>query len=443
MARMARSGYDTIREWLWKGEKLRGAAAAAALLKAEPGDLHALGLCGKALLELERKAEAAKALRACADAAAEKGDLPLALTCMFLLSGEGEDVAELLERVVGEYHRGAPRVDRNLRLVPPLPRDLPEFPVPATPGAAVELLRTAVKAAQDRLAFERTMEIEKPALPTIPLLGTLSADNLRRVLTAAEAVRIDPGEALLEQGSEGDALYLVLCGWAKVVHRTRTGKEQTLRRLAPGSVVGEVALVTRAERVASVLSETGMMALRLSRDVVDELVTHEGSLGDELVEYCRQRMIANLFEASPLFRGLEESQREEMLCAFDRRMIKAGDVAVKQGEPSPGLFLIVAGKAEVLRREEKKKGGVVRLAELGPADVFGEMSLVVERPATATVRMVYDSAVLALPRERFLRVAERHPGMLDELRRVAREREEETRSLLGQPSVAADDLTIV
>jgi CRP-like cAMP-binding protein len=56
---------------------------------------------------------------------------------------------------------------------------------------------------------------------------------------------------------------------------------------------------------------------------------------------------------------------------------------------------------------------------------------------------VYDSAVLALPRERFLRVAERHPGMLDELRRVAREREEETRSLLGQPSVAADDLTIV
>jgi len=442
MARMARTGYDTIREWLWTGEKLRGAAAAAALLKADPGDLHAFGLCGEALLGLESKADGIGALQACADAAADNGDLPLALTCMFVLSGEGADVAELLERVVKEYHRGAPRVDRNLRLVPPLPRDLPEFSLAATTGAALELLRSAVKAAQAHLAFERTTEIERPPLPTIPLLGTLSSENLRRVLAAAEAVRVDPGESLLEQGAEGDALYLVLCGWAKVVHRTRSGKEQTLRRLAPGSVVGEVALVTRAERVASVLSETGLMALRLSRDVVDELVTHEGSLGDELVEFCRQRMIANLFEASPLFHGLAEEQRDEVLLAFDRRMIKAGHVVVKQGEPSPGLFLIVAGKAEVLRREGKKKD-VVRLAELGPADVFGEMSLVVERPATATVRMVYDSAVLALPRERFLRVAERHPGMLDELRRVAREREEETRSLLGQPSVAADDLTIV
>ena len=57
--------------------------------------------------------------------------------------------------------------------------------------------------------------------------------------------------------------------------------------------------------------------------------------------------------------------------------------------------------------------------------------------------MVYDSAVLALPRGRFLRIAERHPELLDELRRVAKEREEETRSLLGQPSQTVDDLTLV
>ena len=186
------------------------------------------------------------------------------------------------------------------------------------------------------------------------------------------------------------------------------------------------------------------MALRMARDVIERIAAREPSLADELVEFCRQRMIANLLETSPLFSGLADGDRAQVLEAFDRRVLPAGEEPVTQGQPSPGLFLIVAGKAEVLRREGKgKKEQVVRLAELGPADVFGEMSLVVERPATATVRMVYDSAVLTLPRGRFLRVAETHPELLDELRRVAREREEETRSLLGQPSTAADDLTIV
>ncbi|MBI5499395.1 MAG: cyclic nucleotide-binding domain-containing protein [Deltaproteobacteria bacterium] len=444
MARMSEAGYDSVREWLWKGDKVRGAWAAGTLLKAEPGDLHALALCGWALLELESKAEGGRALRSCAEAATERGDLPLALSCMFALSESGEAVGDLLESIVRDYHRGSPRVDPALHLAPPLPRELPDAPARPEAGEVLALVQRAVKAAQDRLAFDRSMEVEPPALPAIPLLGTLSADNLRRVLAAAEAVRVAPGELLVEQGTEGDAVYLVLCGWAQVVRRTRGGEEQALRRVGPGGVVGEVALVTRAGRVASVRSETGLMALRLARDVIEAIAAGESSLADELVEFCRQRMIANLLETSPLFAGWAEAERAQVLEAFDRRMLRAGDEPVEQGKPSPGLFLIVAGKAEVLRREGKgKKGQLVRLAELGPADVFGEMSLVVERAATATVRMVYDSAVLTLPRGRFLRVAEAHPELLEELRRVAREREEETRSLLGQPSTAADDLTIV
>jgi cAMP-dependent protein kinase regulator len=441
---MAGSGYDTVRGWLWKGEKTRGAWAAATLLQEEPGDVQALGLCGAALLELDRAEEAERVLRECAEAATERGDLPLALTCMFVLSEVGEDVGELFEPVVRDYSRGAPRVDPSLHLAPPLPRIVVEPPARVDEQEALERIRKAVKSARDRRAFDRSVEVEKPPLPAIPLLGSLSAENLRRVLAAAEAVRVAPGELLVEQGSEGDAVYILLCGWAHVVRRTRSGEEQTLRRVGPGGVVGEIALVTRAGRVASVRSETGLIALRLAWEVIEAIAQEEPTLADELVEFCRQRMIANLLETSPLFAGWAGEERARLLEAFDRRVLKAGDEPVVQGKPSPGLFLIVAGKAEVLRQEGKgKKGQLLRLAELGPADVFGEMSLVLERDATATVRMVYDSAVLALPRGRFLRVAEAHPDLLEELRRMAREREEETRSLLGQPSAAADDLTIV
>jgi CRP-like cAMP-binding protein len=442
MAPMARAGYDTVREWLWKDDKERGGWVAARLLRTEPSDLHALGLCGWAFLELGEQAEAVEALRACAEAATEAGDLPLALSCMFTLSEAGEEVNELLDVIVREYHRGAPRVKTDLRLVPPLPREMPDVPERVERAEAVAELRAAVKAARERLTFERSMQLEKPPLPAIPLLGTLSADNLRAVLAASQSLRIDPGEVLVEQGAEGDAVYLVLCGWARVLQRRRGGDEQMLRRLGPGAVVGEVALVTRAPRVASVRSDTGLMVLKLGRDVVEEIATREPTLADELVEFCRERMVANLFETSPLFRAFDDLSRRAMFGAFDRKIVPAGEVMVEQGKPSNGLFLIVAGKAEVVRRD-KKDAQVTRLAELGPADLFGEMSLVLDRPATASVRMVYDSAVLALPRGRFLRIAERHPELLDELRRVAKEREEETRSLLGQPSQTVDDLTLV
>lgn len=442
MARMTGTGHDAVRGWLWKGEEVRAAWAAAKMLQSEPSDLHALELCGCALVALGRRDEGVAALRACADAAADGGDLPLALACMFALSEAGEQVNELLDAIVAGYHRDSPRVDPRRRLAPPLPRELPEVPSAVDREEAIRLAVAAVKTASDRLTFERSMAMDKPLLPAIPLLGTLSVESLRAVLTGGEAVRIDPGGLLVEQGTEGDALYLVLCGWARVVRRSRAGDEQILRRLAPGSVVGEVALVTRAPRVASVRSDTGLMALRLSRAVVEELSEREATLADELVEFCRQKMVSNLLETSPLFSGLDEAGRESVLRSFDRRVVPGGEVVVTQGAPSPGLFLIVAGKAEVLQ-QGGDGGEWTRLAELGPADVFGEMSLVLEGPATATVRIVYDSALLLLPRERFLRVVEAYPELLAELRRLARDREEETRSLLGQPSIAADDLTLV
>lgn len=442
MARMTRSGLDTVREWIWAGERARAGRAAAVLLQEEPGDLHAFALCGLALVELGRRGEGLAALRTCAEAATETGNLPLALSCLFSLSDAGEAVDEPFHVVIGEYHRTAPRVDPQLRLAPPLPRPLPELPPAVDEDEAARSAAAAVKAATDRWAFERSTALERPRLPLIPFLGALSADSLKMVLANAEAVEFGPGKLLVEQGAEGDALFLVLCGWAKVVRRTRTGDEHVLRRLAPGSVVGEVALVTRAPRVASVISETGVQALRLRREVVEELAEREPALAEELVEFCRQKMLANLLETSPVLGPLGDAERAEVVRSFDRRVLSAGQVPVRQGEPSPGLFLIVVGQAEVLKRETPD-GPLVRLAVLGPGDVFGEMSLVVEGPATATVQMVYDGALLVLPRERFLRTVQAHPELRGELERVAREREEETRSLLGQVSVAADDITLV
>lgn len=439
---MFRSPHDDIRRWLHKEDWVRAGCAAGSLLAANPGDLVAWQMAASALLGLGRTAEGAAGLRECSEAALETGNLPLALTCHASLRQAGEDASGILARAASLYHRGSSRVRRELRLAPPLPADPVETTACADEAAAAERTVAGVRKARDQHALDRSMAFEPAPLPSFPLLGALCEPNLRAVLERMDAVCVPPGGALLEQGAEGDAVFVVLYGRGDVVRRSRSGEETILRRVLPGGVVGEIALVTRAPRVASVRTEDGLLALKLPRAVVEELADLEPGLAEEIIGFCRERMLANLVEASPLLRRIDGGTRAEVLASFDRVVAPAGTVLVRQGEESPGLFVIVVGGAEVVR-EDGSGGDGIRLAQLGPADVFGEMSLLLRRPAGAGVRALCDTALLRLPRERFMPVVEAHPGLLAELYRLAEEREEETRSLLGRPSESVDDLTLM
>jgi CRP/FNR family cyclic AMP-dependent transcriptional regulator len=75
----------------------------------------------------------------------------------------------------------------------------------------------------------------------------------------------------------------------------------------------------------------------------------------------------------------------------------AGAVIYHAGDPSASAFLIREGAVELLR------GGpaAVRVAHLGPGEVFGEMSLVDERPHALTARAVTDVRLSSLTRSEF------------------------------------------
>lgn len=80
---------------------------------------------------------------------------------------------------------------------------------------------------------------------------------------------------------------------------------------------------------------------------------------------------------------------------------------------------------------------------MGPGDYFGEISLVLRRPAVATVTAQSDTACLLLPRDAFLKTIEAHPELLAELYQTALRREEETATILAREAESADDLVLV
>jgi cAMP-dependent protein kinase regulator len=74
------------------------------------------------------------------------------------------------------------------------------------------------------------------------------------------------------------------------------------------------------------------------------------------------------------------------------RELAAGEVVFHEGDPASGLFIVLEGRIEIVKTGES---GDVRLAEVGPNGVFGEMGLVAEGSRrSATARATEPSVVL-------------------------------------------------
>lgn len=68
-----------------------------------------------------------------------------------------------------------------------------------------------------------------------------------------------------------------------------------------------------------------------------------------------------------------------------RRRFAAGEVVFAEGAEGDTAFIIERGQVEVT---VERNGQTVRVAVLGPGEIFGEMSLIDDRPRTATVRCI-------------------------------------------------------
>ena len=93
-------------------------------------------------------------------------------------------------------------------------------------------------------------------LKTVPLFAGLSQRQLDLVARAADEVERDAGSVLVRQGQPGESFMLVLEGSARV---ERGGKQ--IGRLSTGEFFGEMALIDRKPRSATVVAETPVTVL--------------------------------------------------------------------------------------------------------------------------------------------------------------------------------------
>ncbi len=123
---------------------------------------------------------------------------------------------------------------------------------------------------------------------------------------------------------------------------------------------------------------------------------------------------------SPIFYGVQASDRNRLVPFLRTAKAPAGLEVLREGEQGRGLFLVMAGKCDIVQHDEH--GAEKRLATLGPGDCFGEMSLLTGDPASATVRCAVDAQLLIITQDDFPKLTEALPWLGITLARLIAQR---------------------
>jgi CRP-like cAMP-binding protein len=336
---------------------------------------------------------------------------------------EAEPIEEVLElEVTGDEPLG-PTVPAAARAVPtPTPPPTPPSPTsaPARPPG-----RTP----------------PAPSLPHVPIFSDLTRDTFVALTRAMVLQRVGEGEIVIREGDEGTSFYVVATGRLAVSKRDERGEAVVLARLGDGDFFGEMALLSGGPRAATVIAEENTELLEFRADVLLAIAHEHPQLASSLRRFYRQRLLANAMAVSPLFRPFPRGDRKLIMERFRTREVAKGEVVIREGEPSDGLYVVLDGAVEVLKRKE---GGDVVVGQLREGDLFGEMSCLRKAPASATVVVRRAGTLLRLPRTSFDELVVSYPQILELVAELSEERAENLDAILsGHAQWTEDGLVLV
>jgi CRP-like cAMP-binding protein len=408
---------------------------ACSILTTSAEDIGAAYLVARLLLDAQRSVPVAQAADPLLARFVRRGDLGGACLCAQLVHEAGGDRSAALMKIAKAFGKGSSRVGDASPRPPPLPAETQVTPALAKLSGAA--LLTAAEAALARFGQSKDSVPDNTTLPRLPLFGELPPPVLAKLLAALQVREYSEGKYVVQQGDHGREAFLLARGVLNVV-RQDPDQNATLAVLGPGALFGEMALVSNAPRAASVIAVEPAHVLVGQRSQLEELAQKDPTIGRELGQFCHQRMIANLIRHSRILSAVEPAKRHELVARFSTQTFQPGAVLVRQGQEAGSLFLIASGGVEV-RSGADGEGDRVVLAQPGPGDVVGEISLVLRRPATADVVAVHTTVALELTRDQFHAAIREHPGLLQELYEVATQREEETRSVVACEALDVSD----
>jgi CRP/FNR family transcriptional regulator, cyclic AMP receptor protein len=131
----------------------------------------------------------------------------------------------------------------------------------------------------------RSKDAKIELLSNVPLFSACSKRDLRRIAALADEIDVPEGRVLMRQGEPGQECFVIAEGKAEV--RVR-GSGST--SLGPGDVVGEMSLLDRGPRSATVTATTDMYLLVLSSRSFSALINQVPLVARRIMAVLAERV---------------------------------------------------------------------------------------------------------------------------------------------------------
>src|SRR5919199_3862996 len=131
-----------------------------------------------------------------------------------------------------------------------------------------------------RLGKDRKVEL----ISRVPLFAKLPKSQLQQVASVADEVDLPEGKELTREGDRGREFFVILDGGADV---RRKGRK--IRSLGEGDFLGEIALVSKSPRTATVTTTQPTRALVITDQAFGALLRRSPQIQTGIVEAPPER----------------------------------------------------------------------------------------------------------------------------------------------------------
>ncbi|HSF84713.1 MAG TPA: cyclic nucleotide-binding domain-containing protein [Acidimicrobiia bacterium] len=122
-------------------------------------------------------------------------------------------------------------------------------------------------------------------LGSVPLFNGLSRADVRAILDVSKVVHHEEGHTIITEGSTGAGFQLILEGEVRVLRGARTAA-----RLGPGEFFGEMSLIDRGPRTATVIATTPVTAIGIAAWDFRALVKNRPDMAWKLLVHLTGRL---------------------------------------------------------------------------------------------------------------------------------------------------------
>jgi len=228
------------------------------------------------------------------------------------------------------------------------------------------------------------------------LFQSLEEKDFNTVIDAMQEKVLEESTRIIQQGDDGDILYVVESGELECYKKfSGEAKEKLVKTCREGDAFGELALLYNCSRAASVQSKAGAVLWQLDRETFNHIVKDAAAK--------KRAMYESFLKSVPLLEAMDPYERSKVADALKTEVFQDGEYILRQGDNGDKFYFIESGKS-VASKSYVSGQLPQEVKNYKVGDYFGELALLNNEPRAANVIAKGTVQVACLDRRSFKRL---------------------------------------